>query len=633
MIRELLPGGGSGKRKGRFLVAIVGGEEIREREEMPGDRNGGLAVRLRMLLRLFREYSWKYRLSYALGGIFLWLTNDLSVGIPGVIGQAVDSLGAGGRLGPFAMKIFLMGIGIILVRSLSRILIFNPGRHQEYLLRRDLFAKLMRLQPAFYSKTTRGDVISRATNDLSWIRTMVGFGGLQLVNVSLAIILSCWKMFQISPRLSVVALAPILLAACLVQLGIRRIFVLGRRTQEQLGEISEHVLASLQGMAVIQGYVAEKALIRRFEAKNLSWMKTSIRLSLIRASLLPLLALSGGISMFVLLIFGGRMAIRAEISVGELAAFAALLTVLLPTLRSMGWMFSVFARGLAALERVFSLMDAEEDRPEAPSGREIDHGKGPEISIRGLHFAYPDAPDRKILHQIDAGFSPGELIGVWGPTASGKSTLLRLLARLYNPQRGAVFVNGVDLLDLDLDSWRRRMAFVSQRPFLFSETIRSNVLMAESLDPDRLERVVEKAALREDLEALPDGLDTVVGERGISLSGGQRQRVALARALYRGACFLILDDVLSAVDHSTEQRLVDTLLSLQESELRPTVLMASHRLSVLQRASRVLVLEEGRSVALAPHRELIETVASYRSAWELQQERPHALAGPAGRKL
>lgn len=575
-----------------------------------------------MLLRLLKEYSWKYRASYLLGAIFLWLTNELSVSIPGVIGRAVDALEAGGRLSPFALKILLMGLAIILVRSLSRVLIFNPGRHQEYLLRRDLFAKLLRLQPSFYAGTTRGDVVSRATNDLSWIRTMVGFGGLQVVNVFLAIILSCWKMFNISPRLSLLALAPVVVGVAAVQFGIRRIFLLGRQAQEQLGEISEHVLGSLQGMAAIQGHVAEEAFVRRFEVRNLSWLKTSLRLSLIRAALLPVLALSGGISMFVLLLVGGKMAINGELSVGELAAFAALLTVLLPTLRSMGWMFSVFARGLAALERVFALMDADEDRPETSSGRIRYTGCGPSMSVRNLSFAYPDAPKRLVLRDMSAEFPAGEMIGVYGATASGKSTLLRLLARLYNPPRASIFVDGLDLLDWDLDTWRRRMAFVSQRPFLFSDTIRSNILMAEVPDQERLDHVVSQAALDDDLQALPLGLDTIVGERGISLSGGQRQRVALARALYRQAEFLVLDDVLSAVDHSTEQRLVDTLLSLREHEAKPTILMASHRLSVLQRASAILVIEKGKTRALATHEELLASVESYRATWELQSDRP-----------
>lgn len=598
-------------------------EEVEIKEEIHAPKivaADGMRPRMWMLFRLLRDYSWKFRWSYLAGGFFLWLTNYLSVSIPGEIGQAVDSLRKGGGLAPYARSIFLMGLGVVVVRSFSRVLIFNPGRHQEYLLRRDLFSKLMRLQPSFYAGTTRGDVVSRATNDLSWIRAMVGFGGLQVLNVVLALSLSCWKMFQISANLSLMALTPILLGLFLVQLGIRRVFVLGRRAQEQLAEISEHVLGSLQGIAAIQSYVAEEAFIRRFEQRNLSWLETGLRLSLIRASLLPLLALSGGISMFVVLVVGGRMTIAGSLSVGELAAFAALLMVLLPTLRSMGWMLSVFARGLAALERVFGLLDVTEERPEGSSGFRSSSKKGPDIRIRGLSFAYPDSAERVVLRNIDAEFPSGEMIGIFGATGSGKSSLLRLIARLYNPAPASLFSDGVDLLSWDLGSWRAGMAYVSQRPFLFSDTIRANIVMAEEADELRLASAVTDAALDADLGAFNEGLETVVGERGLALSGGQRQRVALARALYRRSELLILDDVLSAVDQSTERRLVDTLLGLQNKEIVPTILVASHRLSVLRRASRVLVLEGGRAVAMAPHEELLETVETYRHAWKLQSE-------------
>jgi ATP-binding cassette subfamily B multidrug efflux pump len=576
------------------------------------------------IFRLLRDYAWRYRWSYLAGAVFLWLTNYLTVSIPGQIGHAIDALRAEQPLGRYVAAIAVMGLTVIVVRSLSRILIFNPGRHLEYHLRRDLFAHLLRLQPSFYATQKRGDIVSRAANDITWVRTLVGFGGLQIVNVTLAVTLTGWKMISLSPRLTLMVLLPITIGAGLVQWGIRRLFFLARRSQEQLGEISEHVLGSLQGMAAIQGFVAEDSFVRRFEERNLSWLRTGMRLALIRSIALPLLVLSGGVAMFVLIAVGGPMVLSGSLTVGELAAFTALLTVFMPPLRSMGWMMSVIQRGRAALERIFELMSAPIERPEGASGVVREGGRGPAIELRDLRFAYPDEADREVLTGLTATIPAGAVVGLFGRTGSGKSTLLRLLSRLYNPPPGAVFVDDVDLVTLDLTSWRRRLAVVPQRPFLFSDTISANVGLEAEPDDDAIGKAVEMAALGPDLESLPDGLQTVVGERGIMLSGGQRQRVALARGLYRGGDLLILDDVLSAVDHHTEAQLVETVAGLSRRTESPTVLISSHRLSALRHCDLVLVLDGGRLVDSGHHNELIERPGIYRDTWRVQSQRAAA---------
>ena len=574
---------------------------------MTSDDHGAEEVRSvpfrdRPLPRLLKDYAWRYRWWYAAGVVFLSVTNWLTVSIPGQIGLAVDGLQNANPIGVHVSLIAVMGFGVIAVRTLSRILIFNPGRHVEYSLRRDLFAKLLRLQPAFYAGHRRGDIVSRASNDISWVRTLVGFGGLQVVNVTIAVALTGWKMVW----------------------AIRRLFWLSRRNQEQLGEISEHVLGSLQGMATIQGFVAEEAFVDRFEERNLEWLSTGMKLAVIRATALPLLVLAGGIATFALIGVGGPMVLGGTLTVGNLVAFSALLAVLLPPLRSMGWMLSVIQRGRAALERIFELMDAPIDRPESDRGLRPAAGHGPALAIRTLSFAYPDDPERPVLEDVSVELPPGTVVGLFGRTGSGKTTLLRLLARLYNPPRGTIDVDGRDLLALDLVTWRRRTSMVPQRPFLFSDSIAANIALGEEPDLERVRRAADLAALGPDLEALPDGLDTVVGERGIMLSGGQRQRVALARGLYRGGDLLILDDVLSAVDHETEARLVETLAGLANEPQAPTVFIASHRVSALRHTDTVLVLDRGRLIASGPHGELIRQDGLYRDMWEAQRARREA---------
>jgi ATP-binding cassette subfamily B protein len=325
--------------------------------------------------------------------------------------------------------------------------------------------------------------------------------------------------------------------------------------------------------------------------------------------------------MFALIAVGGPMVLGGTLTVGELAAFTALLTVFLPPLRSMGWMMSVIQRGRAALERIFELMDAPVERPEGPSGIVLKSGRGPEIELRDLHFAYPDEADREVLGGLTATIPAGGVVGLFGRTGSGKSTLLRLLARLYNPSPGSILIDGSDLLTLDLESWRQRLAVVPQRPFLFSDAISSIVALEAKADEAHIRTAVEMAALEGDLESLPDGLETVVGERGIMLSGGQRQRVALARGLYRGGDLLILDDVLSAVDHHTEAQLIETVADLARRPQAPTVLISSHRLSALRHCDLVLVLDGGLLVDSGPHAELIERPGIYRDTWLVQSQR------------
>ena len=579
--------------------------------------------------RLLKVYAWRYRWSYLAGAVFLWITNWLAVSIPGEIGHAIDGLRAGQPIGRYAALIAGMGLTIIFVRSLSRILIFNPGRHLEYQIRTDLFDRLLRLQPSFYASHKRGDIVSRASNDITWVRTLVGYGGLQIVNVTLAVVMTIWKMAELSPRLTILVLLPVLVGMAVVQVAIRRLFWLSRQNQEQLGEISEHVLGSLQGMAAIQGFVAEDAFVDRFEARNRKWLATGMKLAVIRAAALPLLVLAGGVAMYALIAVGGPLVFSGALTVGELAAFTALLTVFMPPLRSLGWMLSVIQRGRAALERIFELMDAPIDRPEGEGGVVLPAGHGPSIEFRGLDFAYPDEPDRLVIEDFSASIEAGSVVGIFGRTGSGKSTLLLVLSRLCNPPEGTVMVDGTDLVSLDLDRWRERLAVAPQRPFLFSDSIASNIGLDKEADPVKVVNAVSKAALDSDLESLPDGIETVVGERGIMLSGGQRQRVALARALHRRGDVLILDDVLSAVDHATEARLVETVAALTRRPEAPTVFISSHRLSALRHCDTVLVLDHGRLVDQGPHRELVKRPGIYRDTWLIQSQRASGLSEAA----
>jgi len=562
-------------------------------------------------MRFGLRYAARYWQWYIGGFVFLALTNWLAVQIPVHMASAIDQLTDAEAVRREVWIIAGMGLSVIVVRTLSRVLFFTPGRLVEFHLKNDLFAQLTRVQPRFYASMETGDIVSRASNDITYLRALVGFGGLQICNVALALTLTGGEMLRLSPKLTGMVTLPIVIGMLVLQIGIFQMHKLTRLGQQQLAALSDVVLSSLQGVQTIQGFTAEEAFVARFGERNAAYKTTNVKLAWVRSTIFPLLALSGATSIYLLLSRGGLMAIAGEVSVGELVAFVTFIAYLLWPLMSMGWLVSVFQRGIISLERIDEILYREPERPDRDTRIRLGQG-APHIRIRGLTFAYDD--DEAALQDLDLDIEAGTTLGIYGPTGSGKSTLLRLLMRTRNAPPGSIEVDGHDLGTLDLAGWRERLAVAPQVPFLFSDSIRDNVAMGHDGD---VELAVARAALKSDLHALPDGLDTIVGERGIMLSGGQRQRTALARALFRPYDMLVLDDVLSAVDQATERELIDTLESL---EREATTIIVSHRMSVLERVDRVLVLDEGRKVAEGTHADLVGIPGPYREAWLAQRE-------------
>lgn len=573
---------------------------------------------MRTILRFSKDFLWPLRWWFFGGSIAVLLTNLLSVRIPVELGHGLDALRAGdaAEVERSAWHIALLGLLVIVVRSLSRIAFFTPGRDAEFAIREAMFQKLLKLQPDFYRSHTTGDLMSRATVDVTQARVVAGFATLQIINVAGALLLGVTQMWILSPTLTLVALVPVLGGFLGVQLGIRKMMTLQRQAQANLGAFADQFLGTIQGVATVQAFCVEEPFVARLATRAAEVQATNLALARLRAVLFPLFTLGSGVSVFLLIRVGGPLALSGELSPGQLAGFLGMLGILVAPLMALGFVFSVIQRGEASLERIYEILDAPERRPER-LGAPVPYpnaGHGPEIELRGLSFSY--VPGRPVLQDVSVRLRAGSTVGVFGRTGSGKSTLLRVLSRLEDPPPATVWIDGVDIRSLDLDDWRRHLVLVPQSPFLFGESIRENV--GFGAEEAAIRDAVSAAALEPDLAVLPKGLDTVVGERGIVLSGGQRQRVALARGLMRRAELVMLDDVMSAVDHRTEQELIQALRRPVEN-IHPTRILVSHRMSVLQHCDVVLVLEDGRLSAAGTHAELVSRPGLYQEAWAAQQ--------------
>lgn len=555
---------------------------------------------------------------YAGGTVALLATNYLSVTIPLHLATGVDALARGAAGGPTVAReaaiVAAMGVGVIAVRTLSRVLYFTPGRYVEQNLRRDLFEAILRHQPSFLVRYSTGDLYSRLSSDVGTVRLLAGFGTLQVANAGIAFALAGAQMLRLSAPVAWWLLLPIALALIVVQVLIQRMYKLMRRGQEELAALSGQVLSTYKGIAAVQGFAAEDAFTRDFDQQNDQYLRTTVERTQVRAALGPLLALAADLNVWVLLLLAGPRVIDGTMTVGQFVAFTTLVAFVTGPLRTSSFLWSIVKQAQASIERVEAILSLPPDRPEGDQGRPSPSG-APSIELRHLTFAWPGR-ETPALRDVSVTVPAGKSLGILGATGSGKSTLASLLTRSWNPPRGTLFIDGIDVLDLDLDAWRKAVTLVPQRPFLFGESIADNILLGRD-DPGALEQATRLAALGPDLAALPQGKDTIVGEHGVRLSGGQRQRTALARGLIRDHRVLILDDVLSAVDHATEVELIDNLRTLGERGV--TTVLIAHRVSALLHTDQVIVLDEGKVIDAGTPAELLGRPGRFRDTWDQQQ--------------
>jgi len=568
-------------------------------------------------------YIARHKLRYAFGSLCLLATASLVMVIPGLTREAIDAIDPArpsetlANITHYGVLILVIAIVQMIVRTASRSLIFNTGRDIEYELRNDIFRHLESLPQSFYQKQRTGDLMSRLINDIGAVRLMLGPGILTFINTPLYVLYAFTLMVVMDWRLTVAALLPFPIMLWVVKHYSGVMMEATMRTQERLADLSAFVQETLSGIHVVKAYVREGAREREFADTNEDFKTQSMQVTRLRGRIFPFIRVVSSLGTLAVLYYGGRRVVEGHLSLGSLAAFIGYLHILAWPIMALGWMISIYQRGKAALVRLGEILDLVPDIRSPAHPRRPAEPRG-EIRFEGVSFRHAgEGNGLPIVSDIDLTVRAGERLGVIGRTGSGKSTLAMLVPRLFDVTAGRVVVDGIDVREWDLQALRDQIGFVPQDPFLFSQSIGENIEFArDEVTRDEIARVIEMAGLDSDLNEFPHGIETQVGERGITLSGGQKQRLTLARAIAKEPAVIILDDSLSSVDAATERRILAQL----ESVLRGrTSIVISHRVSSVRRADQIVVIDDGRIVERGTHDELVRNDGLYADLYRRQQ--------------
>ena len=567
-----------------------------------------------------KYYLRRYWRRYFLGAFCLLGTVTLVMWIPWWIREAVRIIEQGGSLSDVTFYAGLIGAAALaqgLVRTYSRALIFNAGRNVEYDLRNDLFAHLQKLPVSFYQSQRTGDIMSRLINDISAVRVMLGPGFLNFISAPLYFIYALALMFSMDARMTLAALAPFPVLILAVGKFRGQIMKRSMEVQQQLSALSSHVQENLSGMHVVKAYAQEKFQTEEFLRLNDDYQQKSMEVARLRGTITPVMQGINGLTILIVIWYGGIRVARGDLLVADIVAFIAYLNVLAWPTAAFGWMFSLVERGRAAMKRLEELFKIEPAIADGESTQPV-HGLKQGIEFRNISFAYGRQKNGNgALNGVSFSLPVGRSVGLVGRIGSGKSTVAQLVPRLFDVGGGEILLDGQDIRKLSLRDLRQMLGYVPQDPFLFSTSLRRNLAFGrDDVTEDELKRAAAIARLDRDLEVFPEKLDTIVGERGVTLSGGQKQRATLARALVMDPPVLILDDCLSSVDAQTEAEILRGLRSILKEK---TCLIISHRISAVKEADEILVLDDGRIIERGSHDELVRRGGVYAELYQQQR--------------
>ncbi len=544
------------------------------------------------------------------------MVDFLQLTIPRILKNGVDSLAAqtasSGILARYALFILLIALFVAILRFVWRYTIIGFSRYLERAIRNRIFSHILKMDMAFFEKRTTGDIMAHASNDLTAVQMACGMGMVAAVDATIMTIAAIGFMSVIHIKLTILALLPMPFLALFTRILSAKLHRRFNTVQEQFSLLTEFTRSTLVSVKLIKAYTMEKFQTREFDKLGRKYVKSNLQVAGVQGLMFPIATLVGNMGMLLILFFGGRLVILGDISMGDFVAFITYLYMLIWPMMAIGWVTNLVQRGITSLTRIDNLLREQTLLPDPQDENPI--VKLPRLEMRSLTFIYPTA-EQSVLRDINLTLGPG-IHGITGRTGSGKSTICKILARLYPVADNSVFFEDRDVNTLSLDTLRSHIGYVAQEPTLFSDTVAANIKLAvPEATQEQVEEAAKLAAIHNDINAFPEQYETVIGERGVKLSGGQRQRLALARALLVNRPILLIDDGLSAVDVETEHEI---FAQLHQHFQNKTVIIVSNRLKMLSMTDRILILDEGRIVSDGNHEQLLLENEFYRTMYEKQ---------------
>ena len=568
----------------------------------------------------FKGFFLRYKKRYLLGIVWLALVDILQLIIPQILRDFTDNIQAGLVGSPelirYAGLIVLVAGGTAFFRFLWRLYINGTARRLERNLRNDLYQHFQRLSPNYFQQQKTGDLMAHATNDINAIRRATGPGVVMLADaILLTIATISILIFTINIRLTLIALIPLPFITLISLKFGQIIHKKFKKVQEAFSNLSDKAQENFSGIRVVKAFAREEKEIERFQVSNENNYKRNVDLVKSWGLFRPLVQFFSGMSFLIVIWLGGRMVIEEAISLGDFVAFISYLGMLTWPMMALGFVINHIQRGRASLERLNNILDEEPDVYNYPdTNYKINELKG-EIKFNNLTFSYPDE-DETVLKEVSFKIESGQTVAFIGRTGSGKSTIARLILRLFNSERESLYLDGHDINKIPLETIRENTAFVPQDNFLFSTTIGKNIAFHDpETDLELIKQAAREAAVYDNINDFPEGFDTILGERGVTLSGGQQQRVALARALIKRPDILILDDSLSAVDTRTEETILN---NLEEIMAERTTILIAHRISTIKNADKIFVLDDGSIIEEGDHESLLDNEGLYYDLYQKQ---------------
>jgi ATP-binding cassette subfamily B multidrug efflux pump len=570
-------------------------------------------------LKLIKPYFIENRFIILLGIVCLIIVDFLQLLIPRVIKWAVDDLTAfrieAMNLLVYASYIAGIAIMIALFRYLWRRCLIGTSRRVEEGLRNSLFAHIQTLSAPYFDRITTGELMAHATNDVQHIRMAVGMGTVALTDAIVLGTAAIGFMAYINVKLTLFVLIPMPLIVFCTRFFTRRMHRMYQEVQASFADMTEIVRERFAGIRIIKAYNMEKNETAKVKGISRDYVTKNLGLVKITGSFFPMMLLFSNVSLAIVLYLGGRQTIMATITTGDFVAFISYLGLLTWPMMAMGWVVNLIQRGTASLDRINKILETAPESDDSPDTAPIEKTSG-DLIFNNVTFSYGTGRS-SALEGINISVKHGQTLGIVGPPGSGKTTFLNLIPRLFDVSGGQILLDDMDIRGMKIKDLRTQISFLPQEPFLFAGTVRDNILFANrrSNEP-ALTKAAGEAHLTDTIKSMPNGFETVIGEKGIILSGGQKQRIALARALLRDTPIVILDDPVSQVDAETGNGIINTIRSMTGTR---TIIIVSHRLSAVQFADRIIVLSDGQITESGTHEELMENGRYYAKTFRLQE--------------